>query len=60
MPITSVNMKRNQEIEDEHSAITRDENEPKAGFSFAWSVRESICLLFFRTDLAPSSLGLYD
>ena len=67
MPITSVNMKRNQEIEDEHSAITRDENEPKAGFSFARSVRESILPSVFsnrpRSFVARSvrlkSLGKY-
>ncbi len=28
--------------------------------SFAWSVRESIAFGFYRTDLAPSSLGLYE
>ncbi len=28
--------------------------------SFARSVRESIAFGFYRTDLAPSSLGLYD
>ena len=28
--------------------------------SFARSVRESIALGFYRTDLAPSSLGLYE
>ena len=28
--------------------------------SFVRSVRESLFLLFFRTDLAPSSLGLYE
>ena len=38
--------------EDEHSAINREENEPEAiiqifSTSFAWSVGESICLLFF-------------
>ena len=30
------------------------------GVRFARSVRESICLQFIRTDLAPSSLGLYE
>ena len=38
--------------EDEYSAINREENEPEAiiqifSTSFAWSVGESICLLFF-------------
>ncbi len=28
--------------------------------SFAWSVRESNAFGFYRTDLAPSSLGLYE
>ena len=28
--------------------------------SFARSVRESIAFSFYRTDLAPSSLGLYE
>ena len=29
-------------------------------YSFVRSVPESICLRLFRTDLAPSSLGLYE
>ena len=52
--------------EEEHSAINREEIEPEAiinvlSISFAWSIRESICLLFFRKALAPSSLiDLYE
>ena len=44
--------------EEEHSAINREQNEPEAIInvlltSFAWSVGESIFLLFFRKALAP-------
>ena len=28
--------------------------------SFAWSVRKSVAFGFYRTDFAPSSLGLYE